>query len=331
MIRLRWKDRLSRADFAEASVMENVFVDIACPVCGGRRFKTVWQATPDQFLNEFRKSYYNLDALGIDMDTGFCIKKCRDCRFVFVNPRLRSDLYDVVYNEAKVEQNRDKAWVHEEGDLKYLCNTHHKWAACRILMRSLSYLHGRFEKPKNENRKQIRLLDYGCGYGHLLDLCRVFGIEAIGVDIDSYRIRFCRDKGLNACRPEGLDAASKFDVVISSSVVEHVNDLHEYFQYMSDRLESGGYLHLIGLNPAIIKREERRGTYRLVMPLEHLNYFTPGSLDVLAAKYGLRRIKVSHLFQPTTKPLDYFTPVLKNFIFRGFYPTGVFEADLTKL
>ena len=127
-------------------------------------------------------------------------------------------------------------------------------------MRSLSYLYGRFEKTKNENQKQIRLLDYGCGYGHLLDLCRVFEVEAVGVDIDLYRIQFCRDKGLNVCKPEELDAASRFDVVVSTSVVEHVNDLHEYFRYITDRLKSGGRLHLTGLNPAIIKREKSRGT-----------------------------------------------------------------------
>ncbi len=109
--------------------MENAFVNINCPVCGGERFKTVWQSTPRQFLSDFRKSYYNLDALGIDLDTGFSIKKCRDCSFVFVNPRLRNDLYDVVYNEAKVEQNRNKQWTRQECDLKYLYNTHHKWSA----------------------------------------------------------------------------------------------------------------------------------------------------------------------------------------------------------
>lgn len=312
-------------------VVKDVFVHINCPVCGGARFRTVWRSTPSRFLSDFRKGYYNLEALGIDMNTDFYIKKCRDCRFVFVNPRLRSELYEVVYNEAKVDQNRDKQWARQESDLGYLYNTHAKWVSSRILMRCLSYLHKRFDKPKNENQKRIGLLDYGCGYGHLLDLCRVFGIEAVGVDIDEYRIRFCRNKGLDVCKPDELDAARRFDAVISSSVVEHVNDLPGYFQYLSDRLDTGGYLHLIGLNPTIIKREKSRGEYRLVMPLEHLNYFTPGSLDTLAAKYGLRRIKVSHLFQPTTRFLDHFTPFLKNFVFHGFYPTGLFEADLTKL
>ncbi|MGD2095008.1 MAG: class I SAM-dependent methyltransferase [Phycisphaerales bacterium] len=311
--------------------MENVFVNINCPVCSGERFKTVWRSKPRQFLSDFRKSYYNLDALGINLGTDFSIKKCKDCSFVFVNPRFRNELYDVVYNEAKVQQSRKKEWIYQEGDLKYLYNTHHKWSAARILMRSLSYLYRRFEKPKNENQRQIRLLDYGCGFGHLLDLCKVFAIEAIGVDIDAHRVKFCRDKGLNVYKPDELGAENKFDIVISTSVIEHINDLHEYFRYISGRLETGGYLHLIGLNPKIIKKESDKGIYRLVMPLEHINYFTPSSLKIITEKYGLKRLKISNLFQPTIKPADYIIPFLKNFVFYGFYPTGLFEVDLIKV
>ena len=311
--------------------MDSVFIDISCPVCDGGRFKTVWRSTPRQFLSDFKKSYYNLEALGIDLDTAFYIKKCRSCSFVFVNPRFRSDLYDVVYNEAKVGQNREKEWARQESDLKYLYNTHNKWANARVLMRSLSYLHERFDKAKNENQRRIRLLDFGCGYGHLLDLCKVFEIEAVGVDIDLYRIKFCRHKGHNVCKPEELGTENKFDIVVSTSVVEHVDNLHEYFQYISSRLEKGGYFHLTGLNPTIIRKERGKGIYRLVMPLEHVNYFTAASLDVLVGKYGLKRIRRSNLFQPITKSIDYILPLLKNFVFSGFYPTGVFEADLVKL
>jgi len=311
-------------------IMNSVFVDINCPVCDGSSFKNIWQSIPRHFLSDFQKSYYNLDVLGINLDTVFYIKKCRNCSFVFVNPRFRKDLYGVVYNEAKVKQNREKELARQYLDLRGLYNTHSKWANARILMRSLSYLHKRFDKPFNENEKRIRLLDYGCGYGHLLDLCKTFGVEATGVDIDEYRIQFCRDKGLEACKPEELDAKNRFDIIVSTSVIEHINDLNCYFQYIADRLESGGYLHLTGLNPAIIKRENRRGLCRLTMPLEHINYFTPGSLDALVNKHNLKRLRIGNLFQPVEKPIDYITPFLKNFIFGGFYPTGAFEADFVK-
>ena len=282
-------------------------------------------------MSDFRKNYYNLDVLGIKLDTEFSIKKCKDCSFVLVNPRFRKDIYDLIYNEAKVDQNSMKEWIRKEGDLKHLYNTHHKWSAARILMRSISYLYHRFEKPKNENQTQIRLLDCGCGFGHLLDLCKVFEIDAVGVDIDLYRIQHCKSKGLNVCRPDELGAEQKFDIVVSTSVIEHINDLNEYLQYISERLEIGGYLHLTGLNPKIINKEKKTGKYRLVMPLEHVNYFTPNSLDILVGKYNLKRVKKSNLFQPMMKPVDYFIPFLKSIVFSGFYPTGLFEADLVKL
>ena len=149
----------------------------------------------------------------------------------------------------------------------------------------------RFKKRKSDGQKQVRLLDYGCGFGHSLDLCKVCEIDAVGVDIDLHRIQSCRDKELNVCRAQEISAEKKFDIIVSTSVVEHVNNLNEYFQYISDRLETGGFLRLIGLNPVIIKKEKRKGTYCLVMPLEHVNFSTARSLDILTKKYSLKRIK----------------------------------------
>ena len=310
--------------------MENIFIDINCPVCGGTRFKAVWRATPRQFLNDFRKSYYNIDALGIDYDTKFYIKKCKSCSFVFVNPQFRSDIYDVVYNEAKVEQHDKKQWQHQEGDLKHLYNTYHKWHAAKSLMKCISYFRKRFEKAKNDRQKRISLLDYVCGNGHILDLCGIFGIEAVGVDVDRSRIQFCMIKGLNVCHPDQLDKEKKFDIVISTSVVEHVHDLNHYFADISSRLKNGGLLHITRLSPTVIKRESKKGQYRLVMPFEHINYFTPRSLDILAKKYSLKRIKIAKLFQPISSPCDYVKPFLKHFVFAGFNPAGTFQADLVK-
>jgi 2-polyprenyl-3-methyl-5-hydroxy-6-metoxy-1,4-benzoquinol methylase len=311
--------------------MENVFVDINCPVCDGKRFKTIWQSTPREFLSDFRKSYYNLKVLGIDLDTKFYIKKCRNCSFVCVNPQFRSDLYNVVYNEAKIGQVDKKRWAFQEGDLKHLYNTYHKWSNAKNLMRVLSYLRKRFKKPKNENYQQITLLDYGCGFGHLLELSKVFEVEAVGVDIDEHRLGYCKNKGLNVCRPEELDAGNKFDIVISISVIEHVHDLNQYFKYIRDRLKVGGYFHVGGLNPKVIRKEKRRGIYKNVMPFEHINYFTPRSFDVMSEKYGLKRIKIGNIIQEVCSPIDYITPFLKNVVFRGFYPDGGFMVDMIKV
>jgi transcription elongation factor Elf1 len=106
---------------------KQIFRHINCPVCGGNNFSTVLKFTPDEFLNEERKNYYNLEALGIDLKTKFFIKKCKKCGFVLVNPRLRNDLYSVVYNEAKEGQYKLKDWMYKGGDVGNLFETYNKY------------------------------------------------------------------------------------------------------------------------------------------------------------------------------------------------------------
>lgn len=311
--------------------MMDVFREIACPVCGGNSFETLLQITPGEFLSEHRKRYYDLDALGIDIETKFYIKKCKKCTFVFVNPRLRPELYDVVYNEAKIDQYTGKDWAYTDGDLKSLYNTHHKWSAALVLLKLISYLRSRFRHPKSDGYTQIKLLDYGCGYGHVLDLCKVFEIAAFGVEIDRSRIEYCRNKGHSVYRPDELPPTHDFDIVISTSVIEHVDDLNAYFKFISDSIRTGGVFHCNGLTPKRIGIERRRRIFTSVVPTEHINYFTRRSLDLMAIKYGFCRVKPLRCVQAIERPLHYIYPLMKNIICGGFYPNGGFEAEFVKL
>jgi len=311
--------------------MIDVFKEIACPVCNKYNFKIVWESTPNEFLNDMRKSYYNLEILNIGFSTKFYIKECINCSFVFVNPRLQDSLYNIVYNESKVLQNDIKSWKDEkDSNLSYLYNTYHKWLVTPSFLRVISYLKKRFKKPKNDNFERIKLLDYGCGNGHILQLCEPFGIEGVGVDIDNWRLEHCKNKGLNACRPEELNDDQMFDVIVSSSVIEHVYDLGEYFGFINKHLKKGGYCALVGLTSKIINIEKKAGAYNIVMPLEHLNYFTKKSFDLLIKQYGFKRIIFSNSMQEIIKPIDYIKPFLKNIIFQGFLPSGNMEVDLIK-
>lgn len=306
---------------------ESVFRHIDCPVCGGDRFRIKAQLSPREFLSRERKAYYDLSAIGISDDTVFYFRECLSCQFVFVNPRLRADLYSVVYNAAKAAQYQLKSWVYEDGDLKSLCKTFYTWGSCRVLMGAIAHHRSRFAKAKNDTYARIRLLDYGCGNGHLLDLCSAFGIDAVGVDIDLHRIKLCRSKGLVVTTPDELPNSEKFDVIVSSSVIEHVDDLQGYFRYISARMRSGGIFSLNGLTPRSIDREIKSGKYKNTMPLEHLNYFNRSTLLRLAGQYGFRPALIKGVFLIETSS-HYYLPFVKQVVFRGFYPTGAFEIDL---
>ena len=308
----------------------NIFRDIDCPICGNHNFDVVIKLTPKQFLNEERMEYYNLKALGIDLKTNFFIKKCKKCGFVFVNPRLREDLYSVVYNEAKVGQNDVKDWMYKGGDLGNLYETYNKYREVFPFLNALLYFKKYFKKAKNEGYKQLRLLDYGCGNGHILDLCKIFGIDAVGVEIDLFRLNYCKKKNLNVMLPSSLSDTEKFDIIISTSVVEHVDDLDAYFKYISSRLVKNGFFAFNGLTPDLIKVERRNKCFRKVMPLEHINYFTKKTLLTLAKRYGFDEAKGNYGVFAMDNLVHCIYPFLKKFIFKGFYPSGNFEATLIK-
>jgi hypothetical protein len=46
--------------FGWGNTVNDVFVEIACPVCGGFDFRTIVEITPNEFLSKGRKEYYKM-------------------------------------------------------------------------------------------------------------------------------------------------------------------------------------------------------------------------------------------------------------------------------
>ena len=77
------------------------------------------------------------------------------------------------------------------------------------------------------NRPGFRLLEIGCGYGHLLRLARQRGARAVGVNISPEQVKYCNDNGLQVycCTYRDLLEATQwhgqFDGVIANGSLEH--------------------------------------------------------------------------------------------------------------
>ncbi len=76
-------------------------------------------------------------------------------------------------------------------------------------------------------RPGFRLLEIGCGYGHLLSLAQARGARAVGVNISPEQVRHCQEQGLRAycCDYRDLGDATvwhgQFDGVIANGSLEH--------------------------------------------------------------------------------------------------------------
>jgi cyclopropane fatty-acyl-phospholipid synthase-like methyltransferase len=76
-------------------------------------------------------------------------------------------------------------------------------------------------------RPGFRLLEIGCGYGHLLRLAGGRGAHAVGVNVSPEQVKYCNDHGSRAycCNYRDLLEASEwhgqFDGVIANGSLEH--------------------------------------------------------------------------------------------------------------
>ena len=77
------------------------------------------------------------------------------------------------------------------------------------------------------NHPGFRLLEIGCGYGHLLKLARKRGAHAVGVNISLEQVKYCNDNGLQVycCTYRDLLETNawhgQFDGVIANGSLEH--------------------------------------------------------------------------------------------------------------
>ena len=89
------------------------------------------------------------------------------------------------------------------------------------------------------------ILDVGCGRGWLTNLLssygRPMGIEPV-VPVVEHARRMFPALTFEATTPEGVAGTARFDVVVSSEVLEHVRDKRTFLRRLNELLKPGGLL-----------------------------------------------------------------------------------------
>jgi 2-polyprenyl-3-methyl-5-hydroxy-6-metoxy-1,4-benzoquinol methylase len=117
---------------------------------------------------------------------------------------------------------------------------HHEIVRVSELIRSYADVAAAFPADKRP-----RICDLGCGRGWLTDILSRFG-EAVGVDFSAEAVARAKTDFPNAtfvCA-NVLEYApeAKFDVVVSSEVIEHIDDQQRYVRTIADILAPGGFV-----------------------------------------------------------------------------------------
>ena len=127
----------------------------------------------------------------------------------------------------------------------------------------------------------VRVLDYGCGSGKMLDQLQAVGWSTFGFE-PGLKVAFARHQEVVE-----LPGAPTFDLVIVHHVLEHLLNPLEVLRALAGSMAEGGVLHLSVPRLDAVDRHAGRG-YFIRPGSKHILAFTRDCLVILLARVGLR-------------------------------------------
>lgn len=145
------------------------------------------------------------------------------------------------------------------------------------------------------------IIDLGCGAGQLLSIFKHFGYEhLLGLDPSDNAISSLKKRGMegvvgNIFEPVKQENQGKYDIVLSTCVIEHVFDLYNYIELMKKYMKDRNSKIVLSL-PAVEGFREHITAKPNYFNQEHINYFSVESLDNLMRIHGLKRVNKENYF-----------------------------------
>jgi SAM-dependent methyltransferase len=226
---------------------------------------------------------------------GYDLYQCTHCKLVFVHPLPDpSSVYSEDYFKGATE---GFGYVDYDQDKEPMRGVFEKYLhLCKQYGKSSGYLY-----------------DVGAATGFFLDIARKKGYSVRGVEMSSYAAGIAQKKGLDVKTGDLLDQDLKresVDIVSMLDVLEHMTDPLVELLYARDVLVPGGLLLVNAPNGQSVLARVLKTAWHLVVPPEHLFFFSPKNLKMYLENNGFtvvysgtisKRFTLSYIFKTLYK------------------------------
>lgn len=134
-------------------------------------------------------------------------------------------------------------------------------------------------------KRDAQILDVGCARGGMLDALRFAGFDHLtGIDLSIKCVNETRERGHRAFLSDLWNMQEKYDLIIFSHVLEHVDNPKLLLRQAVNHLNPDGHIYVE------VPDAERHSGYSLPFlefNSEHINHFGKDSLPALLDKCGL--------------------------------------------
>ena len=208
---------------------------------------------------------------GYPLPAEYDVVVCRRCGFVYADPAATQIDYDRFYCE----------WSKYDDASTATGSGVSPFDAARLTTTASDI-------AQSLPSRAASILDAGCATGGLLTALREQGFTTVaGLDPSQRCATACRDRGFEAY-VGSIGAAPahmpKFDCVVFSHVLEHVYDIPAFFAAARHHLVPGGSLYIE--TPDAARYDDYLYAPFQEFNTEHINHFSPRTLDNTARRFG---------------------------------------------
>jgi|TARA_B110000240_G_C13451305_1_gene432622 2-polyprenyl-3-methyl-5-hydroxy-6-metoxy-1,4-benzoquinol methylase len=137
-----------------------------------------------------------------------------------------------------------------------------------------------------------KMLDIGCGNGHLIKRLMKMGWDVEGMDFDPVAVEYCNSQGLNAKAGDFFELnypSNYYDAVTMSHVVEHVPDPAKTLKEIFRILKPGGKVVMATPNSdSWMYTDLFQGDWLSLHPPAHIHIFNLDNLGKAATDAGFK-------------------------------------------
>ena len=208
---------------------------------------------------------------------GFTIVKCKDCGFVYVNPRVSTEQLSTIY-QHNYFKNKDYGYAGYEQEKRLRVKNFQRW---------LNDAEIYFTKDE-----PVSALDVGCAAGYCLDVMKSKGWLAEGLELDEEMSAALQQNGytVSTTRLEEFRTENKYSIITLFDVIEHIPDIDAAFNRLNYLLKKDGIVVMVTPNYNSLQRKLFGKRWFQYKPVEHIQYFDEKSLSYFAERNNLKMI-----------------------------------------
>ena len=218
------------------------------------------------------------DFLAYAEKNGCSFIQCASCDYIFCHPRPTQEQLNEIYRGGDEEGAANEDFFPKASSRRR-----------RAFFNALKLR--RYIRDK-------RSLDLGCGGGFFADAARLMGGDSHGLDVNGEAIAYARRR-FQKCEfhlgsfENFRGKVGNFDFVYSSEVIEHLNDVEDYMDFLSSVMRPDGVVFITTPDIEWTGGAENPVDWDVFSPPIHIQFFCEKTLVRLFRRYDfvpLRRV-----------------------------------------